>query len=93
MRLIDADRFLESEIERCGSISFIGLCLVNNENFKTVLDQQPTVDAVKVVRCINCKHRKYDAIYMCYWCGKVGRGLIVRPDHFCSYGEKRGADE
>jgi hypothetical protein len=48
-RLIDADEFLKNEIERCGCVPLVGSCSSDNEIFKFILDQQPTVDAVEVV--------------------------------------------
>ena len=52
-----------------------------------VIDSQPTVDAVPVVRCRECKH--YDGKWMC----KISSVPSRKPDDFCSYGErKRGAD-
>ena len=47
MRLIDADAFLKSEIERCGCVPVIGSCTADNEIFKFVLEQQPTVEPVR----------------------------------------------
>ena len=46
----------------------------------------PAVDVVEVVRCKDCKHLMFSDCY-----GECGAGHygIVRPDHFCSYGEKR----
>ena len=49
------------------------------------LDDQPTVDAVEVVRCNDCKYAMHDAMFGGYWCG----GGKVKADHFCSYGERR----
>ena len=49
-----------------------------------------TVDAVEVVRCRDCKHIMFSDCY-----GECGKGHmgIVRPDDFCSRGErKEGAD-
>lgn len=49
MRLIDADAFLKSEIERCGCVPLIGSCTSDNEIFKFILERQPTIDAKEVV--------------------------------------------
>ena len=46
MRLIDADAFLKSEIERCGCVPLIGSCTSDNEVFKFILEKQPTVEAI-----------------------------------------------
>ena len=69
-----------------------------------VIDSQPTVDAVPVVRCRECKHhrdkneqeRKYlvEDILICTSPDATEDCWnAVWPDHFCSYGErKEGAD-
>ena len=50
------------------------------------IDNAPTVDAVPVVRCKDCK---YLEITGCYGeCGKAILG-IVNPDNFCSRGKRR----
>ncbi len=51
--------------------------------FKCVIDRQPTADVVEVVRCKECKNN-WDG---CGWCGELD--LWVKPDDFCSYGERR----
>ncbi len=59
------------------------------------IDEQPTVDAVPVVRCKDCARcsaytrdvfgNEYDTPrYHCL----IGYGYN-KPDHFCSYGERR----
>ena len=47
---------------------------------------------VDVVRCRECKHRKYDDIFGMLWCNLDSCTKRVKPDDFCSYGEKEGAD-
>lgn len=41
---------------------------------------------VEVVRCKDCKHLMFSDFY-----GECGAGHygVVRPDHFCSYGERK----
>lgn len=68
------------------------------------LRKQPTIDAVPVVRCRECKHhrdkneqeRKYlvEDILICTSPDATDDCWnAVWPDHFCSYGErKEGAD-
>ena len=54
------------------------------------IDTIPRVDAVEVVRCLDCKHFMFSDFY-----GECGKGYmgVVRPDDFCSRGErKEGAD-
>ena len=54
------------------------------------ISEAPTVDAVPVVRCRDCKHLMFSDFY-----GECGKGHmgVVSPDDFCSRGEwKEGAD-
>ena len=55
------------------------------------IDKAPTLDAVPVVRCKDCKHL-YDA--MDDYCCMSHRGLVkICENSFCSYGERKdGAD-
>ena len=52
-----------------------------------ILKAIPTVDAVPVVRCKDCKHRTGE------WNGLVGCRAFnytpMRKDDFCSYGERK----
>lgn len=53
----------------------------------TIIEKQPAVDAVEVLRCKNCKHwedRNKGGRGMCW--KKVTR---TEEDHYCGYGEKR----
>ena len=55
-----------------------------------IIKNAPTVDAVEVVRCRECKHLMFSDFY-----GECGKGHmgVVSPDDFCSRGEwKEGAD-
>ena len=60
------------------------------------IEQAPTVDAVEVVRCRECKHAW---IHPCgyVYCHRDGRNayeMAFNLDSFCSYGErKEGADK
>nr|DAE39088.1 MAG TPA: RecR protein [Caudoviricetes sp.] len=79
MRLIDADKLERQEYwgnERCFDY-------VDAED----IDNAPTVDAVPVVRCKDCKH--YDIGGSCIICGFQSR----KPDDFCSYGERKEGAE
>lgn len=58
----------------------------------------PTVDAVPVVRCRDCKHRvknSCDSVEF-YECDHMGLGQTrvgVKDDFFCADGEREGRDE
>ena len=61
-------------------------------NVQKVIDQAPTVDAVEVVRCKECKHRfqfdKTDYLYDGGWyCPETGWN--VTDTDFCSRGERK----
>ena len=51
------------------------------------IDKLPTVDAVEVVRCLECDipHNKYTG------CQKLN-GLVTPPDFYCPYGKRRTED-
>ena len=45
----------------------------------------PTVDAVEVVRCKDCKRYQLDSIFHVGFCD----GKRCKDDDFCSYGERK----
>lgn len=51
---------------------------------KLTLDNMPTVDAVEVVRCKECKY-----YYAGYECLAEGYGIEQDPNWFCAGGERR----
>ena len=81
MRLIDLDRIKPPDFPYC---EMDGLDAVR------YLNTLPAIDAVPVVRCIDCKQSRV-------WedsrgCTVLGCGLScadLRPDDFCSYGERK----
>ena len=84
MRLIDADKLERQEYwgnERCFDY-------VDAED----IDNAPTVDAVPVVRCKDCKHSWEDLGGLTCSHG-VCVDCVVLGDFYCSYGERKdGAD-
>ena len=98
MRLIDAKQ-LEKQVKE----AFETQNPVLMGQMLRWIRKQKTIDAVPVVRCRECKHHRdkneqeqqylaedilictsQDATEDCW--------NAVWPDHFCSYGEKEGAD-
>ena len=67
-----------------------GYC-VEVEDIQTL----PAADVVEVVRCQDCKHwnkNYYQDIETCFEHRNVdGTEQAMRPDDYCSYGEKRDA--
>lgn len=56
-----------------------------------IVQEQPAVDAVEVVRCRECKHydtADFDGNILC-GCTLHSAMLDITPDSFCSYGERK----
>ena len=49
-------------------------------------------DVVQVVRCVDCRRCSYDPLFNYFWCNLTLGTRRVKPDDFCSYGEKRGEE-
>ena len=86
-RLIDADE-VDYENISCSQSQLHWL--------HRIIEMQPTVDAVEVVRCRDCKRcfkhtTKRNRQYM-WICMRNDTDLYVRPDDFCSYGERKDDD-
>ena len=89
MRLIDADR-LKAEI--------MGWCVVTDDSFGTgryhereivlqAIEESPTIDAVPVMRCKDCKH--YNTIGRLKgfgWCESMNRDAF--DDFYCANGKQ-----
>lgn len=88
MRLIDADEFeaaLENtEYDISPAYEPDGY---SHKLICEVLEETPTVDAVPVVRCKDCKYYKPDE-FEC-GCDFAGGLPYVKADDFCSYGQRR----
>ena len=98
MRLIDADKLSRElrEIADYPRVRNTGkTCDLANLAFHflaLMVDDEPTIDAVPVVRCKDCIYRPHEpntkGFFVCN-----ASGMEIRNDDFCSYGErKEGAD-
>ena len=101
MRLINADALRKTEIVEERRIFKDGKLRKEKVYTEVYLveeiDNAPTIEAVPVVRCKDCKHRTW----FCpnYGCGNynspfyIGADeevpIMTKPDDFCSYGEKK----
>lgn len=75
IRLIDADALIEGRV-----------C---NDPVVIAVKCNPTIDAVPVVRCCDCKHCDIGTNYFESWCYcKAWRHSVDHTD-FCSYGERK----
>ena len=57
--------------------------------YKEQLEAISAADVVPVVRCEDCKHHSFDAGYGNHWCNLTSGVRKVKPDDFCSYGERK----
>ena len=90
MRLIDADRSIE--IVRNQAIAHPHAYHLTNYATR-VLQEAPTVDAVEVVRCRECKYRFKNNGHSRAGCPIIDANIWMDDDDFCSHGErKEGAD-
>ncbi len=76
-RYIDADALPIKDLDSNGWLNAFGVALEDIEN-------APTVDAVSVVRCKECKW--YSDMWGCTEHDEVH--LVTNPDDFCSIGER-----
>lgn len=79
-RLIDANRAMES-VRKQGIAHPNAYHLTNYATL--ILREAPTVDAVEVVRCKDCKHRYSDS-----WCEYVD----YDDNFYCARGERKDGD-
>ena len=88
MRLIDADALIEFIVEEAQDLRTLSTKTVGQAISKT-----PTVDAVPVVRCKDCKHMVEHKGYgylgeSAYTCeGNMGGWIL--PDSYCSRAERK----
>ena len=94
MRLIDGDVAVENIEEWLNSVgtALIGKGLSYTGELMGCIEDAPTVDAVPVVRCLECKlHTSSDFYHDMLFC--VEHGIYVDPNGYCYLGErKEGAD-
>lgn len=99
MRLIDVDEALRlfgeeyeetKELIHNGETQLDSLAEGFTEAYHIIKYVVPTVDAVEVVRCRDCKHYKPDEYE--FGCGCDGGLPYVKADDYCSYGERRDYD-
>lgn len=88
MRLIDADA-LKDKCYITVNGTTIGR---NNYVMFHEIDDAPTIDAVEVVRCKDCKHRYMDGeVTHYYWCRLHDRP--VDDTDYCSWGAESEVEE
>ena len=81
-RLIDVDEAIVNFGFEWGDIP------PTREEFVRFLKKQPTVDAVEVVRCWECKYHEDTDVTGFKHCCLIDK--TVRYNDFCSYGKRKG---
>ena len=63
------------------------------------IERVPAADVAPVVRCRECKFyrefrtKRYNQLmHLCYRMGKHDMEYLVKPDDFCSYGQRKETD-
>jgi len=94
-RLIDAD-----DLKDLMFVAFMSYERGFINMLENIINDCPTIDAIEVVRCKDCKYGAQGYIqnkdnsttlldeYLC-----IKHNKIVEPDDFCSYGERRESDD
>ena len=93
MRLIDADALMEKLEERYNFFVIeYGYRDQYTSGFGDAVDKveaAPTIDAVPVVRCKDCKYwnKRYEAMGMCMKHNAIV--TFTKPDFYCAWGERK----
>lgn len=96
MRLIDADAIIDF-IDMGHTRNPLETCF-SERDVVDMLESAPTVDAVKVVRCRDCKHHYWEqepchgkSVHYCEL--PHMSGVEVFKEFFCYYGERKDGDD
>ena len=83
-RLIDANALIK-EANADGAYGYVDA---------KQIEEAPTIDAVEVVRCRECKHRGTDDCIFHIKGEPADEELLLKLDNdFCSYGERKDCDD
>ena len=89
-RLIDTETVIrklrKANCAECDNYNAVRCRACWVDDVVSLLEDSPTVDAVEVVRCNDCKKWEYDENFS-GWCVEWRRRTL--GDHFCSYGERK----
>lgn len=84
MRLIDADALMEKEYSRLRGGDVLWRIPPSH------IDLAPTIDAVPLVRCCECRHRYTTNCSMYYECSQCGgQWDRTTDDGFCDRGQRK----
>ena len=99
MRLIDADiADVVIICDKCNELTQVSAIREYIKRQKAFLDKFPTIDAVPVVRCKDCKYCGISLVlptgremYTCME-GSHDHQMLLNPTDYCSYGVRKGED-
>lgn len=95
MRLIDADKPRKALLQVITDEKRKGHATEDLEQVVYFWDACPTVDAVPVVRCKDCKSAYINSfsaasgVAVCRRWSNAEKTIVVQHDDFCSYGERK----
>ena len=84
MKLIDAD---ELGVGRCSKDILPDAYCAGWNGLIELIEKAPTIDAVPVVRCRECKHHHDCGTH---FCDALGMDCPDDSEFFCKYGERKG---
>lgn len=87
MRLIDADELAEELSKR------VWYEREDEKQAVRIVKEFPTVDAVPVVRCKDCKHCFVDGDNVRFNVCELNHNRVQADDWFCADGERKGGNE
>ena len=87
MRPIDADAFIE-ELEADAEHIESSIARMMHYAIIKDIEHAPTIDAVSVVRCGECKHSEVIGKGLLRYCNKSVIPMIRDKDDYCSWGER-----
>ena len=90
-RLIDADAIIDF-IDMDSTWDPLETCF-SEKAVVDMLESAPTVDAVEVVRCKDCKYRFKNNGHSRDGCPIVDAKIWMDDDDFCSHGERKEGDD
>ncbi len=94
MRLIDADAWVDAHCEGC-EYKDGHFCSPEDPVCGAVetMNEAPTIDAVEVVRCKVCEHRRKATVNRKGFLICPASGMEITENDFCSYGERKNDDK
>lgn len=90
-RLIDADA-LKTKAIRCETFNLYDAPVFFKAVGTKEIDRAPTIDAVPVVRCKDCKYRFKNNGHSKAGCPIIDANIWMDDDDFCSHGERKDGD-